>query len=122
MQLAELRRGTALAWFDRYYQQQMVALLSKQRDEAALQIEAADAAYRTGRGAQADVFMARSGVARIEDRIRAAQAREANATTTLARWVGNSPPRRWANRRRSGRRGWRRTASSMSLPGTRTSP
>ena len=81
MQLAELRRGTALAWFDRYYQQQMVALLSKQRDEAALQIEAADAAYRTGRGAQADVFMARSGVARIEDRIRAAQAREANATT-----------------------------------------
>jgi len=74
MQLAELRRGTALAWFDRYYQQQMVALLSKQRDEAALQIEAADAAYRAGRGAQADVFMARSGVARIEDRIREALA------------------------------------------------
>ena len=88
MQLAELRRGTALAWFDRYYQQQMVALLSKQRDEAALQIEAADAAYRAGRGAQADVFMARSGVARIEDRIREAQAREANAATQLARWVG----------------------------------
>lgn len=88
MQLAELRRGTALAWFDRYYQQQMVALLSRQRDEAALQIEAADVAYRAGRGAQADVFMARSSVARIEDRIRAAQAREANAATTLARWVG----------------------------------
>ena len=104
MQLAELRRGTALAWFDRYYQQ-MVALLSKQRDEAALQIEAADAAYRTGRGAQADVFMARSGVARIEDRIRAAQAREANATTTLARWVGElaaaplgEPPPIWTTR------------------------
>lgn len=88
MQLVRLRRGTALAWFDRYYQQQMVALLSKQRDEAALQIEAAHAAYRGGRGPQADVFMARSGVARIEDRIRDAQAREANATTALARWVG----------------------------------
>lgn len=89
MQLANLRRGTALAWFDRYYQQQRVALLSTQRDETALQIEAADAAFRGGRGAQADVFMARSSVARIEDRIRDAQAREANATTALARWVGD---------------------------------
>lgn len=88
MQLAELRRGTALTWFDRYYQQRLVALLSKQRIEAALQIEAADAAYRAGRGPQADVFMARSSVARIEDSIREAQAREANATTQLARWVG----------------------------------
>lgn len=89
MQLAQLRRGTALAWFDRYYQQQMVALLSQQRDEAALQIDAADAAYRASRGAQAEVFMARSSVAGIDDRIRAAQAREANAATTLARWVGD---------------------------------
>lgn len=89
MQLADLRRGTALAWFDRYYQQQMVALLSKQRDEAVLQIEAAEAAYRGGRGAQADVFMARSSVARLQDRIRAVQALEANAVTTLSRWVGD---------------------------------
>ena len=89
MQLAELRRGTALAWFERYYQQQMVALLSTQRDEAALQIEAAEAAYRAGRGPQADVFMTRSSVARIEDRIRDAQAHEANAATALARWVGD---------------------------------
>ncbi|MCD6732256.1 MAG: TolC family protein [Burkholderiaceae bacterium] len=88
MQLSALRRGTAIAWFDRYYQHQMVALLSRQRDEATLQIEAAEAAYRGGRGAQADVFMARSNVALIEDRIRAAQAREDNAMTALARWVG----------------------------------
>ncbi|MBT0960310.1 TolC family protein [Denitromonas iodatirespirans] len=89
MQLAELRRGTALAWFDRYYQQRMVTLLTRQRDEAALQIDAAEAAYRGGRGPQADLFAVRSSVARIEDRIREAQAREANATTQLARWVGD---------------------------------
>ncbi|MCC4118164.1 TolC family protein [Aromatoleum toluclasticum] len=88
MQLAELRRDTALAWFERYYRQQIVALLTRQREEAALQIEAADAAWRAGRGAQAEVFMARSAVARIEDRIREATAHEANATTQLARWVG----------------------------------
>lgn len=53
-----------------------------------MQIEAAEAAYRAGRGTQADVFMARSSVARIEDRIRDAEARVANAVTQLARWVG----------------------------------
>ncbi len=88
MQLARLRRATARTWFDRYYQHRMVVLLTRQRDEVALQIEAAEAAYRAGRGPQADVFMARSAVARIEDKIRVAQAREANATTQLARWVG----------------------------------
>jgi hypothetical protein len=52
MQLTALRRQTAQAWFDRYYRQQMVDLLARQRDEAALQIEAATAAYRAGRGAK----------------------------------------------------------------------
>lgn len=88
MQLAELKRGTALAWFDRHYQQRMVDLWSAQRDEARLQVDAAEAAYRAGRGPQADVFLARSSVARIEDRIQAVRARLANATTQLARWVG----------------------------------
>jgi len=53
-----------------------------------LQIEAAEATYRAGRGMQADIFMTRSAVARIEDRLRATQANLANATTMLARWVG----------------------------------
>jgi outer membrane protein TolC len=84
-----LRQQTALAWFDRYYQQQLLDLLSQQRTETALQIEAAEAAYRTGRGAQADVWAAQSAVARLDDRILEARARAANARSTLARWVGN---------------------------------
>lgn len=89
MQLTYLQRDTALAWFDCYYQQQMVELLAKQRDEAVLQIEAAEAAYRAGRGSQADFFLAQSSVARIGDRIRDAEARRDNATIMLARWVGD---------------------------------
>jgi outer membrane protein TolC len=89
MQLANLRRDTAFAWFDRYFQQQMVDLLAQQRGEARLQIESADAAYRAGRGAQADAFLARSAVARIDDRMRQARAQLANASTTLERWVGD---------------------------------
>lgn len=87
-QLSELRRDTAQAWIERLYRQRMVELLQTQRDEVRLQVEAADAAYRAGRGGQADVFMARSAVAQVEDRLQQAEAAVANATADLARWVG----------------------------------
>ena len=86
--LANLQRDTALAWLDRHYQDRMHELLLKQRTEAALQIEASDAAYRGGRGPQADVFAARSAVALIDDRIRQIDIQVAVARTKLARWVG----------------------------------
>ncbi|MGE3296427.1 MAG: TolC family protein [Porticoccaceae bacterium] len=88
LERTRLRRDTALAWLDRHYREQMVALLQRQRDETALQIDAAEAAYRAGRGPQAEVFLARAAVAQIEDRIRAAAAERANAATLLARWIG----------------------------------
>ncbi len=88
--LANLQRDAALAWLDRYYQERVRALLQTQRDEARLQIEAADAAYRGGRGAQADVFAARTAVAQIEDRISQADRQVATATSRLARWVGEA--------------------------------
>lgn len=88
--LANLRRDTAMAWLDRHYQEQMLVVLRSQRTEAGLQIEAADAAYRSGRGAQADVFAARSAVALIDDRIRQTERQIAIAKTRLARWVGDA--------------------------------
>lgn len=88
LELTKLRRDTALAWLERYYQEQMIALLQRLRDETALQIDAAEAAYRAGRGPQTEVFMARAAVAQVEDRIRATEAQRANATTMLARWIG----------------------------------
>ena len=86
--LANLRRDTAMAWLDRHYQERMRDVLVSQRDEAMLQIDAADAAYRGGKGSQADVFAARSGVAQIEDRLAQTQRQVATATTQLARWIG----------------------------------
>ena len=86
--LADLRRDTAKAWLDRYYQERMLDLLRSQRAEAGLQIEAADSAYRGGRGAQADVFAARSAVALIDDRIRQTERQVSTAKTKLIRWVG----------------------------------
>ena len=88
MQLANLRRAAAMAWFDLYYQAQIIKLLQQQSAESVLQIEAAESAFRSGRGAQSDVFLARSAQAKIADRIRETQARQANARTNLQRWAG----------------------------------
>ncbi|HMC16687.1 MAG TPA: TolC family protein [Albitalea sp.] len=88
--LANLQRDTATAWLERYYQERMHEVLVQQRDEAKLQIEAADAAYRGARGSQVDVFSARASVALIEDRIAQTERQIATATTQLARWIG--PP------------------------------
>ncbi|MEO8467256.1 MAG: TolC family protein [Gammaproteobacteria bacterium] len=88
--LTELQRGAASAWLDRYYRERARDILLRQRDEAALQIEAADVAFRSGHGPQSDVFAARLALAKIEDRI-AVNARDIEvATTRLARWVGDS--------------------------------
>ncbi len=88
MVLANLQRDAAQAWLNRYYQERVRALLVSQRDEATLQIEAADTAYRTGRGSQADSFAARSAVAQIEDRMLENDRQLATANTRLERWVG----------------------------------
>ncbi|AFI84649.1 TolC family protein [Methylophaga nitratireducenticrescens] len=87
--LTEIRQNTALAWFDGYYQQQMVELLTREQQEASLQVEAAEAIYRAGTGPQSDIFLAKTTVAEIQDRIHQAQARLENAKTTLSRWVGD---------------------------------
>ncbi len=86
--LANLRRDTAMSWLDRYYQERMLEALQSQSTEAGLQIEAANTAYRSGRGAQADVFAARMAGALIDDRIRQTERQIATAKTRLARWVG----------------------------------
>jgi len=88
--LANLQRDTARAWLERYYQERMHEVLVAQRDEARLQIEAADAAYRGARGSQADVFAARAAVAQIEDRIAQTERQVATARTQLVRWVGEA--------------------------------
>lgn len=87
--LANLQRDTAIAWLDRYYQERMRDVLATQHDEAQLQVEAVDSAYRASRGSQADVFAARSAVAQIEDRIAVTERQLATAKTQLARWIGD---------------------------------
>ncbi len=90
LQVTRLRTQTARAWFGRYYQEQILELLRRQREEAALVVAAVEAAYRGGRGGQADVFAARAALARIDDRLHEVRADLSNAETLLARWVGDA--------------------------------
>ncbi|HEX6720769.1 MAG TPA: TolC family protein [Burkholderiaceae bacterium] len=86
--LVNLRRDAAMAWLDRHFVERQHALLRTQRDEALLQIDAAEAAYRGARGMQADVFAARAAVAQIDDRLRQLDLQRATSITRLARWIG----------------------------------
>jgi len=86
--LANLQRDTALAWLDRYYTQAMRELVQQQIKETRLQVQAADIAFRNGRGSQADVFAARSAVIQLEDRLSQIDRQSRNAGLMLARWVG----------------------------------
>lgn len=88
--LAMIQRDTALAWLDRYYAEAMAAVVAAQINEARLEIEAADGAYRAGRGNQADVFAARSARGMLEDRLSESERRIRTAKTALARWVGET--------------------------------
>jgi outer membrane protein TolC len=84
-----VQRSTALAWLDHYYQERILEVLVRQRDEAKLQIETSDAAYRGGRGSLNDAFAARSAVVQIEDRIAMAKLQVGTSKILLNRWIGD---------------------------------
>jgi outer membrane protein TolC len=85
---AAIERDTALAWLDRYYAEAMAAVVVEQGAQARMEIQAAEGAYRSGRGTQADLFAARSSLSTFDDRASEFKLRIRNAKTMLARWVG----------------------------------
>ena len=86
--IANLQRDTALAWLDRYYAEQALMILTELTSQARQEISAAAAAYRGGKGGQAELFAAQSTLTNIEDRSSEARRRLANAKVMLARWSG----------------------------------
>ena len=91
--LASIQRDAALAWIDAYFAEAAAALVAEERSRALQEIEASDAAYRAGRGTQADVFMTRSAVAMLDDRAAEVERRVRTTRTMLARWVGRDDRR-----------------------------
>ena len=87
---AAIRRDTAIAWLDRYYAEAQSSLIAEQSRQSRLEIEAAETAYRTGRGNLGDVLAARSSLGALDDRASEFGRRVGAAKIALARWVGEA--------------------------------
>ena len=87
--VATLQRNAATAWLDRYYAEAMLAVVGEQSRQARVEIEAAEAAYRAGRGNLADVLAARSALVMLDDRASEFGRKVRAARIALARWVGD---------------------------------
>jgi len=86
--IARIERETAQAWIDLYFAQQMTDLVRQQAGQAQLDLQAAEAAYRAGKGSQGDVFAARGRIVSARDTVDEFDTRVRTARIALARWVG----------------------------------
>ncbi|HWW70341.1 MAG TPA: TolC family protein, partial [Duganella sp.] len=87
--LAAIQRDTALAWLEVFYTERMAGTVSVQAAVSRQEIEAAEAAYRGGRGSPADILAARSALLALDDRASEIGRRQRAAYTMLARWTGD---------------------------------
>ena len=108
--LANLQRDTAMAWSDRYYSERMHELLLRQLEEFRLQVEAADIAFRTGRGSQVDALAARAAVLGLEDRVSQIERQTRSAAVALSKWTGKA-----ADRPLQGVPMWRNSRNALAL-------
>ena len=86
--VAAIQRDTALAWLDRYYAEAMQRVITEQRDQAQVEIDAAESAYRVGRGNLADILATRNALVLLDDRASEVGRKLAAAKIALARWIG----------------------------------
>ncbi|SPA34238.1 Outer membrane silver efflux protein [Cupriavidus taiwanensis] len=88
--LANVQRGTATAWLERWYAERAHELLAEQAQSIKLLIDAAQAAYRGNRGSRAEILAARIESQQLQDREDEARAAVASSRAMLRRWVGDA--------------------------------
>ncbi|SOY44443.1 TolC family protein [Cupriavidus taiwanensis] len=86
--LANVQRNAVGAWLDRWYAEQTGVLLGHHGHPIELALQAATAAYRSGRGSRADVLAMELELQKLHDRQDENRAAVATATLNLQRWVG----------------------------------
>lgn len=86
--IGSVETESAVAWIDRFYAERIANQVAGQREEAVREVEAAQAAYRGGRGTQAELLASQASLVALEDRVAEAQRKVRVASENLARWVG----------------------------------
>ena len=116
---ASIARETALAWLDRYYAEAQGVVVAEQARQARLELEAAETAYRGGRGSLADILTVRSALVNLDDRASELRRRVATATVALVRYVGEVANAPLDRGRPSTCSGWTRSCSMPTSNGMR---
>ena len=83
-----IQRDTALAWLDRYYAEASAALINEQIRQEQNEIDAAQTAYRAGRGSLSDVLAARTALVGLQDRNSETVRKLHTAKIALVREIG----------------------------------
>lgn len=91
--LANVQRNVATAWLDLWYAQQTGVLLGHHGHPLELELQAATATYRSGRGTRADVLAAEIEIQKLHDRLDESRATVDAAKVNLERWVGQAASR-----------------------------
>ncbi len=91
--LANVQRGVVTAWLDRWYAEQTDVLLGHHGHPLELELQAATAAYRSGRGTRSDVLMAEVEIEKLRDRLDENRAAIDASNVNLERWVGQAANR-----------------------------
>lgn len=98
--LANVQRSAVAAWLERWYAEQAGMVLGRHGHSLDLTLQAATAAYRSGRGARADVLTAELEAQKLRDRQDENRVAIATATVNLQRWIGSDASRPLADRPR----------------------
>ncbi|CAG2151658.1 hypothetical protein LMG31506_04473 [Cupriavidus yeoncheonensis] len=91
--LANVQRNAVGAWLDRWYAEQTGTLLGHHGHPLDLALQAATAAYRSGRGTRADVLAMELEIQKLHDRLDENRTAAATAMLGLERWVGPAAKR-----------------------------
>jgi outer membrane protein TolC len=87
MQLADLRREVATAWFERYYAERARELATQLAREAEVQASTAASGIATGRTASPEAVAARGLQLSLEDRLLDIDRQARRAEAQLSRWI-----------------------------------
>ncbi|ANJ76382.1 TolC family protein [Ralstonia insidiosa] len=91
--LANVQRNAVGAWLDRWYAEQTGALLGHHGHPLELALQAATAAYRSGRGTRADVLAMELEIQKLQDRLDENRAAVTASAVALERWIGPAATR-----------------------------
>lgn len=93
VQQLAVQRDAALSWLSRWYAEASLRLMDRLLDEARTAVESTSAAYRGGKGAQADFLVARAATIELENRRTDVMAQVRRAKIALTRYVGDNAER-----------------------------